>query len=474
MSLTPQSHGSTRGLLWMAALVYTAFVIYGSLVPLEYRAIPWNEAVERFGNIRFLNLGIGSRADWMANLLLFIPLTFLWMGAWVAGKKNVLGVFAALALVPLAILFSVAIEFTQLYFPQRTVSQNDILAEALGALIGVLAWWGTGRRFVDWLQGWQQLHSRAALAERLAWVYLAGVLVYNVLPLDLTISLVEIFHKWQEGKLNLIPFGRLPSDTALAVYEIASDALIWVPLAFMWRLDGTRSAWRVWSMTLAAAVGLEFLQLFVFSRISDITDIFTGALGALMGALLAGRFGNRAMGTGPVWQTGIPLMFAVGWMGGLLFVFWYPFEFKTDGMFLRERLSAFMESVPFETYYYGTEFRAITELLHKTLFFIPLGMLLAWFVSQLRWTWRGIGALGSFVLIAGMALTITLGRLAIPDKHPDIMDIVLQMLGGLLGYLIVRVILSRKTLRVKAGRPAATRFGNTYSRSARSVESDRS
>ena len=105
---------------------------------------------------------------------------------------------------------SVGIEFTQLFFPQRTVSQNDILAETLGGLIGVLVWWGTGRRFVDWLQSWQHTHSRAALAERLAWVYLAGVLVYNVLPLDLTISLVEVFHKWREGKVNLIPFGRLP------------------------------------------------------------------------------------------------------------------------------------------------------------------------------------------------------------------------------------------------------------------------
>ena len=43
--------------------------------------LPWDEAVARFGAIPFLKLGIGSRADWMANLLLFIPLTFLWMGA---------------------------------------------------------------------------------------------------------------------------------------------------------------------------------------------------------------------------------------------------------------------------------------------------------------------------------------------------------------------------------------------------------
>ena len=136
---------------------------------------------------------------------------------------------------------------------------------------------------LDWLQSWQHTHTRAALVERLAWVYLAGVLFYNVLPLDLTISLVEIFHKWQEGKVNLIPFGDLPNDVAEAFYGIGTDVLIWTPLALLWRLDGTRSTWRVWGMTVATAALLEFMQLFVFSRVSDVTDILTAAVGAALG-----------------------------------------------------------------------------------------------------------------------------------------------------------------------------------------------
>jgi hypothetical protein len=57
-----RSEGNLRPLLWLAALAYIAFVIYGSLVPLEFRAIPWDEAVTRFGAMPFLKLGIGSRA----------------------------------------------------------------------------------------------------------------------------------------------------------------------------------------------------------------------------------------------------------------------------------------------------------------------------------------------------------------------------------------------------------------------------
>lgn len=444
-----RSEGNLRPLLWLAALAYIAFVIYGSLVPLEFRAIPWDMAVARFGAMPFLKLGIGSRADWMANLLLFIPLTFLWMGALTAGAGRARAALATLVLIPAAIALSLGIEFTQLFFPQRTVSQNDIFAEAVGGLIGVMVWWGAGRRFVDWLQSWQQTHARAALAERLAWVYLAGVLAYNVLPLDLTISVVEIFHKFQEGKLNLIPFGRLPADPAYAVYEIATDALIWTPLALLWRLDGARSAWRVWGMTMAAAIGLETLQLFVYSRVSDITDVFTAALGAVAGSAVGtlliarGAFAaspHTGAGSGacdaPAW---LPLGLALLWIALLMAVFWYPFDFRTDGAFIKSRLD-FVARVPFEAYYFGTEYRAITEVLHKTLFFFPLGGPLAWGVSGLPYLWRAPATLAAVGLIVLAALGIELGQVLLPDKIPDMTDWLLESLGGLAGFALARML----------------------------------
>lgn len=433
---------ASRRLLWSAALVYTAFVVYGSLVPLEYRAIPWDEAVARFGAIPFLRLGIGSRADWVANLLLFIPLTFLWMGALTAGAGHARTALITLLLIPAATALSVGIEFTQLFFPQRTVSQNDIFAETLGGILGVLVWWGAGGRFLEWLASWQQTHARAALAERLAWVYLAGVLVYNVLPLDLTISLVEIFHQWRDGKVNLIPFGSLPADAAEALYEIATDALIWVPLALMWRLDGTRSAWRVWGMTFAAATLLEFLQLFVYSRVSDVTDLFTAATGAALGAWVGGRLAARVAPASPMpaWSAWLPFTLAAAWVLLLMLVFWFPFDFHTDGAFIKSRLD-FVQRVPFEVYYFGTEFRAITEVLRKTLFFAPLGGLLAWGVARQPWRWRGpLFALAMLVLV-GLPAVIEGGQLMLPHKIVDLTDWLLAWLGGLAGYAVARHLL---------------------------------
>ena len=459
MTFRPANSHQSRGLLLGMAMLYAMFVIYGSLVPLDYRALPWETAVARFGEIRFLKLGIGSRADWMANLLLFIPLTFLWMGVFAAGKGRTLNALIAVILIPVATALSVSIEFTQLYFPQRTVSQNDILAETVGGVIGVLVWLVTGSRFVAWLQSWQQTHARAALAERLAWVYLAGVLVYNVLPLDLTISLVEIFHKWQGGNVNLIPFGRIPADPAYAVYELATDALIWTPLALLWRLDGTRGVWRVWRMTLVTAVVLECLQLFVYSRVSDVTDIFTAAAGAALGCMVGGRLAQREESETLVlpWSTWLPFLAALGWMIALLFVFWFPFDFRTDGAFIKSRLD-FVYRVPFEVYYFGTEYRAITEVLRKTLFFAPFGGLLAWGVSSQPWRWRAPLFALSMLMLAGLPALVELGQVMLPHKIADTTDWFLAWLGGLAGYGVSRHMLRapRRIVPLATATQAAT------------------
>lgn len=462
MSLGSRSHAALRaghrGLLFWLATGYLLFVVYGSLVPLDFHALPWETAMARFRAIPFLDLGIGSRADWVANLLLFVPLAFLWLGVLTDGSRllaRVLG--SALVLASVAAL-SLGIEFTQLFFPQRTVSQNDIFAEALGGVLGVLAWWSLGDKVMAWYDSWSRARAPAALAERLAWAYLAAVFAYNLLPLDLTISVVEVFHKWREGKLNLIPFAGLPGDPAYALYEVATDALIWAPLAFFWHARPGRDTFKAWRMAFFTAALLEFLQLFVYSRVSDVTDVFTGAVGAGAGAWLGRRLFAGGGRTGASERPRrvapwLPAVLALAWVGALMLVFWYPFGFNVERTFVQERLD-FIERVPFEAYYYGTEYRAVTEVLHKTLFFAPLGAMLAWFVVGLPWMWRSWAAAASIVLIAFVALGIELGQVLLPGKNPDTTDWFLECLGGILGYVFFRAV--RLRIRAMPPRPRAT------------------
>ena len=70
------------------SLCYLAFVIYGSLIPFQFRSLPIEEAINRFRHLPYLNLGIQSRADFVANILLFIPLSFFLMGVWRARCRS--------------------------------------------------------------------------------------------------------------------------------------------------------------------------------------------------------------------------------------------------------------------------------------------------------------------------------------------------------------------------------------------------
>jgi len=45
---------------------------------------------------------------------------------------------------------SAAIEFTQLWFPPRVSSLNDVLAETIGAVIGATTWVIAGQRLTDY------------------------------------------------------------------------------------------------------------------------------------------------------------------------------------------------------------------------------------------------------------------------------------------------------------------------------------
>ena len=443
-------HSATRhrGTLAWLGLLYLAFVIYGSLVPLDFHPLPWGVAVAKFREIPFLDLGIGSRADWVANLLLFIPLAFFWTGALAHGRHPVLAAVLTLFTFLAAAALSVGIEFTQEFFPQRTVSQNDIAAETLGALVGAACWWGYGARLLAWYEGWKSEREPAGLAERAAWGYFVALIAYGVLPLDLTISAVEIYHKWHEGKVILVPFAGLPADPARALYQVITDILLWVPLAWLWRARPGRDFTRVLRMTLLTAVSLEFMQLFVYSRVTDVTEIFNAGLGAALGAWLGGRqFGSArrvvaSHTSRSATSVGLRLLLALAWLPVLLLVFWYPFDFRSDSAFVHERMD-FLNRVPFQVYYFGTEFRAVTEVFHKTLFFAPLGALLAWWVSGLSWHWRGYAAALSLLACIAAALGIELGQVFLPGKFPDTTDWFLESTGGLLGYVFTRMLLRR-------------------------------
>lgn len=413
---------------------YLVFVVYGSLVPLNYVHRDLDIALAAFLHLPWLDLSVHSRADWVANALLFMPLTFL-----VAARLEAAGTGrpAQLALASLfSVLLAVAVEFSQTYFPPRTVSQNDIVAEAIGGLTGVILWRATGRQ-AQQLLAMLAPHSEAdAKRKATLALYALALFIYNVMPLDLTLSAAELHEKWKAGRIILNPLTHMIPGSPTGTLEIGIDLAMWAVFALLacQAFPGPETLRR--NVLLAGAPWfVEAAQLFVFTRVTDSADIVVGLLGVLSGRLLARRFGVVPIagtnGNPPVRYEalrGIAFVPLLSVLTALPFL--YPFDFSADLAAARERLVLAAGRTLFETYYFGTEYRALTEVLHKFVPFFAFGALVTAFVPLRRKRLQRLVVMALGVSVAGAVECL---QIFLPGKFPDLTDLLLESLGAYAG-----------------------------------------
>jgi glycopeptide antibiotics resistance protein len=393
---------------------------------------------------------MGTRADWVANILLFIPLTFFWMGALANRRGGRARTAVAILIVPVAAFAAVALEFTQIWFVGRTVSRNDIVAETIGGMLGVALWLGVGERLIAWLATYSADHRPQSQMRWFLQAYLLGFLVYSVIPLDLTISVADLYDKYKRGQMILVPFSYHYGSLYLAAYDILGDVVVFVPVG-AWVVLTAREHGRSRSPVLVGisggcliAAAIEFVQLIVVSRFTDVTDIITGTVGAGIGAWIVTRADVRMAMTAADGESRPRAKIALLWLallaGYSLFLvagFWYPFEFTHDRTIIRVRLDDFLSRVPFLALYLGTEFNAITQLLIRLLLFAPVGAIWAYIASLAR-----TPAARHFLLLVGflyatvLAFGIEIVEVLMPAKIADSTEVVLCMAGALAGLIV--------------------------------------
>jgi glycopeptide antibiotics resistance protein len=272
------------------------------------------------------------------------------------------------------------------------------------------------------------------------------------MPLDLTLSPVEIYHKYREGRVLIIPFGYLQTDPFGAVSKYLTTVSYFLPAGLLLAgLEGRswqrlRSWPRVLGVGILLAGAVQFLKLFVVSRYSDTTDLITGSLAVLagwcVGLVIRRSSPAPATQTGPgmrsdsaagsVPRSALFLALFLAWFGALVFINWQPFDFRFfDGMAL-SRLQE-MSWIPFADYQRQSYLRAFDEMASKIALFMPAGVFLAPLRRQADQRLAGF----LVVLLGAMLATIfEAGQLFLPNRYASVTDVLLETFGLWLGFVV--------------------------------------
>ncbi len=423
--------GLSRWRFQVAFVLYLAFVIYGSLIPFDYRALSWGQALEGFRHIRFLHLGVVSRADWIANILLYIPLAFLGCSALLgmgrAGRPKAAGV----ALVGLFCLATAAaIEFVQQWFAPRTVSINDLIAESIGTLIGLLLW-VFGRTGISRLADAFVRGGRPSLVAALAG-YALVYLALSLFPFDFILSADELSWKLQSGNqgwlLSSACGGPLRCGARLTL-DLLASAPFGLFAALLWPRRPLRA---FFAAGILIGLVFETLQLLLVSGTSQGMSVLMRGLGLVAGAL-AGRWLRRIgpQSVARLLELAAPLLF-LPYLAGLALVSGW---FSVPALPLRQALTRLSEVhwLPLYYHYYTSEPVAMASALAQLAIYAPLGI----------WAWARVASGGSrdrggpWTAVAA-ALTVSLviegGKLFFPPMHPDPTNWGLAVAGALVAY----------------------------------------
>ena len=441
----------SRGRIAWIFLAYLLFIVYGSLIPFEYRAHSFDEAVAKFANIPYLALGIASRADWIANIILYIPLSFLaclWLGG--AGRIKAAHYLVLPVVLALILAIATAVEFTQIFFAPRTVSINDLIAETLGGLGGI-ALWLFGRH---WLLHLLQSFGRGGHQSIVAVLSAYGLfyLAQSLFPFDVVVSLDELKWKLSSDNYALLLAGN-GASLFRALARLLGETVAILPLGVLaalayprWGQNDKGSLGRVFVVGAVLGGCLEFAQFFMASGVSQGLSVLMRAGGLTLGVLLGQGLKNGGIGflarlirqLTPLLC--LPYVLALAALAGWFNEAWYPLSLFAASL-------AEVRVMPFYYHYYSTEPEAMASLLANMAMYMPVGLAIwAGRLQRAKRVARLAGAVDArkgavrvtAVAAAGLALFIELGKVLAPSKHPDFTNLLIAVVAAVLSYLFMR------------------------------------
>ncbi len=295
---SPTTAGRNRSVLGRAeldfvTLLYAGFVVIGSLTPFESQTVGLAEAGRQFLALRWWPPDFSRRVDTVSNVTLFVPLGFLFMGSLTCDVKSRVQQLAAAALVLTgAVGFGASVEYLQCWFPQRTTSANDVVAQLIGTIIGIGLWTAVGQRAADLWRQWRTGRADLSASQKAIVWYSIGLLLWWCWPLQLSLHPVDLYHKFRDGYLSPSYYSDYATPFDGGAYSVVARLLLPAPMGWFlssaWRRQS--ESWRSWQHVLwlatAAAVGIEMMRVMTHGQIASGDQVLVSFAGILVGAVV--------------------------------------------------------------------------------------------------------------------------------------------------------------------------------------------
>jgi VanZ family protein len=420
------------------------FAVYASLIPFELQRVPLDTAWDEFvGRMRAWNARRIPRTDFLANILLFVPIGFSLSGALLADRTRRLAALpAAIVIVPSSIAFSFLLEFLQLFAPGRVSGPTDVQAQSIGCLLGIAAWVVAGQSFTTWLREASTSSREDRLARALAG-YAALWAFVNLAPFDITVNLGALARRVRDGLITVVPFGGSTQPVPRMLWDAFATCVSAVPLGVLGLVGWTgRTARRdgrtAFAFGAALVLLMEAAQIFIRSHAADTGDVLVGWLGVSLGVWLGIRTLSRDTfsGTGADMVSGWAVAALVAWCAVLCAYHWMPYDFTVDGPDIRRRLAR-MSLVPFAGHHSGSDINAFKDVLVKLGLSMPLGVF-ASFVTRVRGATSAPIVAGVMVFAALVFGVVEAGQLLLPSRVAGPTDVLIGIAGAGAGLWLGR------------------------------------
>ncbi|QDU36067.1 VanZ like family protein [Maioricimonas rarisocia] len=418
------------------------FALYGSLLPFNFQQLPAEvvrTALDRF--LRSLN-HLPSKRDFLLNVTLFLPFGY-GMFAWLEPRPgwDLRQVRSLIVLPAACLLVSLPAELGQIWLQGRVCSAWDVAAHLAGSLLGAAGWLLTSRAVIRHIPADDE-EPAARPARLVLYAYIAIVLLASLFPFDLVPNLSSIADAYRRGRIQL-QF-TLP-DTPDELKELIFHAFFCIPLgvlaASLFVREGRVRYAPALLVAACLAAGVEFLQLWIRSRFSQVNHAFVGTLGAWFGVITSDLMFRLRRNCED--DTRHPFAHPATWLNlailySLFPLFFFSWPADLTGLLESPQLQS-LQSLPFQRLHQASPLNASTLILQKVLLYIPTGYLCATAIlcARDRFSMRLTGIVATVVIFA-VPIAVEWLQLYLPDRTADVTDVLLGTFGGLIGVLTVQ------------------------------------